>query len=137
MAQTTNYLNGTDLKLFVDSVEVGYLTSISVSSDADTLDTSNQSTGKFRENIMGRMGSTVSFDGLFRFDATEGFTQFFDDMKSGTAVSILVSNENAGDSEFAGTGNITSIELSISDNEIVTFAGEFLISGEQTWTVIV
>lgn len=137
MAQTTNYLNGTDLKLFVDSVEVGYLTSISVSSDADTLDTSNQSTGKFRENIMGRMGSTVSFDGLFRFDATEGFTQFFDDMKSGTAVSILVSNENAGDSEFAGTGNITSIELSISDNEIVTFAGEFLISGEPTWTVIV
>ena len=137
MAQTTNYLNGTDLKLFVDSVEVGYLTSISVSSDADTLDTSNQSTGKFRENIMGRMGSTVSFDGLFRFDATEGFTQFFDDMKSGTAVSILVSNENAGDSEFAGTGNITSIELSISDNEIVTFSGEFLISGEPTWTTIV
>jgi predicted secreted protein len=137
MAQTTNYLNGTDLKLFVDSVEVGYLTSISVSSDADTLDTSNQSTGKFRENIMGRMGSTVSFDGLFRFDATEGFTQFFDDMKTGTAVSILVSNENAGDSEFAGTGNITSIELSISDNEIVTFSGEFLISGEPTWTVIV
>ena len=137
MAQTTNYLNGTDLKLFVDSVEVGYLTSISVSSDADTLDTSNQSTGKFRENIMGRMGSTVSFDGLFRFDATEGFTQFFDDMKTGTAVSILVSNENAGDSEFAGTGNITSIELSISDNEIVTFSGEFLISGEPTWTTIV
>lgn len=137
MAQTTNYLNGTDLKLFVDSVEVGYLTSISVSSDADTLDTSNQSTGKFRENIMGRMGSTVSFDGLFRFDATEGFTQFFDDMKTGTAVAILVSNENAGDSEFAGTGNITSIELSISDNEIVTFSGEFLISGEPTWTVIV
>ena len=137
MAQTTNYLNGTDLKLFVDSVEVGYLTSISVSSDADTLDTSNQSTGKFRENIMGRMGSTVSFDGLFRFDATEGFTQFFDDMKTGTAVSILVSNENAGDSEFAGTGNITSLELSISDNEIVSFSGEFLISGEPTWTVIV
>lgn len=137
MAQTTNYLNGTDLKLFVDSVEVGYLTSISVSSDADTLDTSNQSTGKFRENIMGRMGSTVSFDGLFRFDATEGFTQFFDDMKTGTAVSILVSNENAGDSEFAGSANITSIELSISDNEVVTFSGEFLISGEPTWTTIV
>ena len=137
MAQTTNYLNGTDLKLFVDSVEVGYLTSISVSTDADTLDTSNQSTGKFRENIMGRMGSTVSFDGMHRFDATEGFTQFFDDMKTGTAVSILISNENAGDSEFAGTGNITSIELSISDNEIVSFSGEFLISGEPTWTVIV
>lgn len=137
MAQTTNYLNGTDLKLFVDSVEVGYLTSISVSSDADTLDTSNQSTGKFRENIMGRMGSTVSFDGLHRFDTTEGFTQFFDDMKTGTAVSVLISNENAGDSEFAGTANITSLELSISDNEIVTFSGEFLISGEPTWTVIV
>ena len=137
MAQTTNYLNGTDLKLFVDSVEVGYLTSISVSTDADTLDTSNQSTGKFRENIMGRMGATVSFDGLHRFDTTEGFTQFFDDMKTGTAVAILVSNENAGDSEFAGTVNITSLELSISDNEIVSFSGEFLISGEPTWTVIV
>jgi predicted secreted protein len=137
MAQTTNYLNGTDLKLFIDTVEVGYLTSITVSSDADTLDTSNQSSGKYRSNIMGRMGSTVSFDGMMRFDATEGFTQFFADMKAATSVSVLVSNENAGDYEFGATANITSLELSISDNEIVTFSGELLVTGEPTWTVIV
>ena len=137
MAQTTNYINGTDLKLFIDTVEVGYLTSITVSTDADTLDTSNQSSGKYRTNIMGRMGSTVSFDGMFRFDSAEGYTQFFADMKAGTTVDVLVSNENAGDYEFGGTGNITSLELSISDNEVVSFSGELLITGEPTWTVIV
>jgi predicted secreted protein len=137
MAQTTNFINGTDLKLFVDTVEVGYLTSITVSSDADTLDTASQSSGKYRTNIMGRMGSTVSFDGLHRFDATEGFEQFFADMKAGTSVAIKVSNENAGDFEFSATANITSIELSISDNEVVSFSGEFLVTGEPTWTVIV
>ena len=137
MAQTTNYINGTDMKLFVDTVEVGYLTSITVSTDADTLDTSNQSSGKYRTNIMGRMGSTVSFDGMHRFDAAEGFQQFFEDMKAGSTVAVLISNENAGDYEFGGTGNITSIELGVSDNEIVTFSGEFLRTGEPTWTVIV
>jgi predicted secreted protein len=137
MAQTTNFINGTDLKLFVDTVEVGYLTSITVSSDADTLDTASQSSGKYRTNIMGRMGSTVSFDGLHRFDATEGFQQFFADMKAGTSCTVKVSNENAGDYEFSATANITSIELSISDNEVVSFSGEFLVTGEPTWTVIV
>jgi len=58
-------------------------------------------------------------------------------MKAGSTVSVLISNENAGDYEFGGTANITSIELSVSDNEIVTFSGEFLITGEPTWTVIV
>lgn len=136
MAQSTNYQNGSDYKFYHDTVEVAYLTGTSIDFSADNLDTSNKTEGKYKTNIAGAMGGTVSIEGFFRQDATEGYDQMFADMKAGNEIAGKISNDNAGDKEWAAQLNITSLSCSLPYNEVVTFSAEFTTTGEPTFTVI-
>ena len=83
MAITTTKLNGTVLKLYVDTVLLGYVTEESFDISANIIETSNKDSAKFSEFIAGRTTSTMSFSAMHQFDATEGYKELFADISNG------------------------------------------------------
>ena len=136
MAITTTKLNGTVLKLYVDTVLLGYVTEESFDISANIIETSNKDSAKFSEFIAGRTTSTMSFSAMHQFDAAEGYKELFADITAGTAVSIVVSNENAGDYEWTASCLVSSLSISFPDDDVVSYDGEFQVTGTPTYTVI-
>ena len=103
MAVTTTKLDGQVLKVYIDTVLLGYVTEQSFDISANMIETSNKDSGKFAEFIAGRTTSTLSVSAMHQFDATEGYKEMFADITAGTEVSVVISNENAGDYEWTAT----------------------------------
>ena len=136
MAITTTKLNGTVLKVYIDTVLLGFVTEESFDISANIIETSSKDSGKFADFIAGRTTSTLSFSAMHQFNATEGYKEMFADIKAGTAVSVIISNENAGDYEWTASCLISSLSISFPDDDVVSYDGEFQVSGEPTYTVI-
>ena len=136
MAVTTTKINGTVLKVYIDTVLLGYVTESSFDTSANIIETSNKDTNKFSEFIAGRTTSTISVSAMHQFDATEGFKELFADIKTGTAVSVIISNENQDDFEWTANCLVSSLSISMPDDDVVTYDCEFQITGEPTYTVI-
>jgi len=136
MAITTTKLNGTVLKVYIDTVLLGFVTEESFDISANIIETSSKDSGKFADFIAGRTTSTLSFSAMHQFNATEGYKEMFGDIKSGTAVSVIISNENTGDYEWTASCLISSLSISFPDDDVVSYDGEFQVSGEPTYTVV-
>jgi len=136
MAITTTKLNGTVLKVYIDTVLLGFVTEESFDISANIIETSSKDSGKFADFIAGRTTSTLSFSAMHQFNATEGYKEMFADIKAGTAVSVIISNENTGDYEWTASCLISSLSISFPDDDVVSYDGEFQVSGEPTYTVV-
>ena len=137
MAVTTTKIDGQVLKVYIDTVLLGYVTEQSFDISANMIETSNKDSGKFAEFIAGRTTSTLSVSALHQFDATEGYKEMFADITAGTSVDVVISNENAGDYEWSATCLISSLSISFPDDDVVSYDMEFQVTGEPTYTVIV
>ena len=137
MAVTTTKLDGQVLKVYIDTVLLGYVTEQSFDISANMIETSNKDSGKFAEFSAGRTTSTLSVSALHQFDATEGYKEMFADITAGTSVDVVISNENAGDYEWSATCLISSLSISFPDDDVVSYDMEFQVTGEPTYTVIV
>lgn len=136
MAITTTALNGTNLKLYVDTVLLGHLTSNSLGLSANMIETSSKDTGKYAEFIAGRLTGTVSFEALHYFNATEGYKEMIADIKAGTQVALEITNSNADDYKWTANALLSSLDVDFPDDDIVSYSGEFQITGEPTYVVI-
>jgi len=136
MAITTTKLNGTVLKVYIDTVLLGFVTEESFDISANIIETSSKDSGKFADFIAGRTTSTLSFSAMHQFNATEGYKEMFADIKAGTAVSVIISNENTGDYEWTASCLISSLSISFPDDDVVSYDGEFQVSGEPTYTAV-
>lgn len=136
MAQTTNYINGTGVKVFIDDVAIGYLRDGSDDVSSNMIDTSNKDDGKWATFLPGRNTGTISGSALMRFDATEGYTNLFADITAGTLVAIKVSNEVVGDNELVCNAYVSSLSRSFPDDDVVSYDFEFQVTGAITYPVI-
>lgn len=137
MAQSTTFINGTAMKIFVDDVLLGFVKDTSADVSSNMIDTSNKDAGDWAAFMPGRKTGTISGSALLRFDATEGFNTLFDDIDAGTEIAVRISNEIVGDNElFAAKCLVSSLSLSFPDDDVVSYDFEFQVTGEITYPVI-
>jgi len=77
MAVTTTKLDGQVLKVYIDTVLLGYVTEQSFDISANMIETSNKDSGKFAEFIAGRTTSTLSVSALHQFDDVVSYDMEF------------------------------------------------------------
>jgi len=124
--------DGVDVVVKADSVIYGGQMSTSLSLSADMIEVTSADSNKWKEYLAGEKGGTVSVELLYDLTHTEGAAEAFDDLSSGTMVTLYWGTETVDDINFSCDAKISSIELSASKNEAMTASLELQLSGEVT-----
>ena len=126
--------NGTDLILTVSPSDGGanaklmHSTSVSLSMNVDTIDTSTKSSSAgFRDIIAGQKSFSLSADGLMDFAGVAADTEpdeLFTQMTGRTAVTFVfgLASPLSGDYTYSGSGFITSLEMTGGVEDAPTYS---------------
>lgn len=112
---------------------VGLATEHSLSRSRGAIDVSTKDNGDDSAFIAGRRNQTVSMSGIFDHTEDAGYTKLSDayEAANGT-VYFLLTSTNAGDTEWHGSGVITDLSLTFSDESPSTFSTTVQVSGSLT-----
>lgn len=120
-------LNGNDVGVYVGGVLIGCLTNASLTSTRTEIDVTCKDDSGDRAVILGGATTNITFDGLFKPDATYGFEDLIDIFVAKTEVSVafgdrtnLTIYSQAYLQEFTWTGPL---------NAGATFSGKFSLTG--------
>ena len=112
---------------------VGLATEHSLSRSRGAIDVSTKDDGDDSAFIAGRRNQTVSMSGIFDHTEDAGYTKLSDayEAANGT-VYFLLTSATAGDTEWHGSGVITDLSLTFSDESPSTFSTTVQVSGSLT-----
>jgi hypothetical protein len=112
---------------------VGLATEHSLSRSRGAIDVSTKDDGDDSSFIAGRRNQTVSMSGIFDHTEDAGYTKLSDayEAANGT-VYFLLTSTNSGDTEWYGSGVITDLSLTFSDESPSTFSTTIQASGTVT-----
>ena len=112
---------------------VGLATEHSLSRSRGAIDVSTKDNGDDSAFIAGRRNQTVSMSGIFDHTEDAGYTKLSDayEASNGT-VYFLLTSTNSGDTEWYGSGVITDLSLTFSDESPSTFSTTIQVSGTLT-----
>lgn len=142
--ELTDLVRGNRLMVYVKTADgskpIAYATSYEFSLNADTVDTSNLMSGKWKSGLTGQFGWTISVD--FLYTAATGALSF-SELKSiatkGEGVLVVLGHVKEGDKEFSlenarilGCGEclVTSLNAKGDSNGVVTSSASFTGNGE-------
>ncbi len=112
---------------------VGKATDISISRSRNAIDVSTKDDGDNSTFISGRRNETVSISGIFDHTEDAGYTKLSDAFEaSNGTVYFLVTSTNTGDTEWHGSGVITDLSTSFTDESASTFTATIQASGAVT-----
>lgn len=136
MAQTTGIMNGTLLGVYRDAVLIGHATESSISLSMDTRDASTKDSAGYRDLLEGAKSGSISVSALYADDATSGPTQLMVNYTARTVIAVKFSTEEAGDHYWSANAYITSLEVSASKEDNVTYSATFELTGAITYGVV-
>ena len=150
--ENADLIHGDNLLLYLTSGKtvVAYATSCSLQVDAETIDTSSKFSCKWRSNMGGKAGYTISADALYCNNASGiSFDKLIEFMVEGDQIEWYMGEEqsysgcctenphtlNTGATYYNGMAVVTSCSLTAGNNEIascsitLTGAGEIQKNG--------
>ena len=129
MALSGQSLGGQFL-IYVNGTAIGYCKSGTLNWSRNMIPaTSKSSTDNFTENNPGEQSWDVSFDALFIFAASYGYSDLLTLGKAGTQVSIKFSPNSSGNKYYTGNVYIDSLTIDTPDQDNTTFSGSFAGDG--------
>lgn len=135
MAQTAGIVNAKILTIYknVSSVQtaIACATSASISFEKEMRETTCKESGDYRTYLPSFMNATMSFSGLFAYDATNYSAEdIYTDLAAGTSITVRFSTENTGDIYWSASGYVTSLSIESGQNgENVTYSGSIQLTG--------
>lgn len=135
MAQTAGIVNAKILTIYknVSSVQtaIACATSASISFEKEMRETTCKESGDYRTYLPSFMNGTMSFSGLFAYDATNYSAEdIYTDLAAGTSITVRFSTENTGDIYWSASGYVTSLSIESGQNgENVTYSGSIQLTG--------
>ena len=135
MAQTAGIANAKILTIYknVSSVQtaIACATSASISFEKEMRETTCKESGDYRTYLPSFMNGTMSFSGLFAYDATNYSAEdIYTDLAAGTSITVRFSTENTGDIYWSASGYVTSLSIESGQNgENVTYSGSIQLTG--------
>lgn len=126
---TTGTLNGTILAIYVGGTKIDKQLSADINISHDPRTGINKDSAGWEETRSGKKAWEVSGESEMALDATEGFSELFNALISGTEVSLEFSTEVSGDKYYYGNAQITKLDASAGVEEDVKFSYAFKGNG--------
>ena len=126
----TGIVKGTLLAIYVGGTKIAVLTANSLSRSRPTRETANKDSGDWVTRLPNRNTWTISGSAYFAFDAAYGYDDLFDVMDAGTAVTIMRSTEESGDSYYSGDAYLTQLDADDPDDDNSSYSFTFEGSGQ-------
>lgn len=141
MASKTNYVNGSDLLLFVGGAAIGHCTTHTTTFNSETKDravkpvaSASLSSGLWKAKGVVGLSISISAEGLSFYDETEsGFATLLALWKEGESVEVQALERESDDAPYlVGSFVITSLEQTAPAQDDVTYTINLENDGEPT-----
>ncbi len=139
---TTGKLNGTDLKVFIDTaagstwVEIGCATSATINLETEMIEASCKGDSGWSDAVPGRRNWSVDVEGLIIYDNAHNSEEFFNVFNGKTKVTLRWTTSETGDMEWTGAAYMTSYSESAPYEEIASYSAAFTGIGPLTKATI-
>ena len=133
---TANIMNGTLLGVYVGTTLVAHATEGSISLSMDTRDISSKDSAGTRALLEGMKSGSISMSALYAEDAAYGADELYTAMAARTPLAVKFSTEVSGDHFWSASAYLTSLEVSASTEDNVTYSASFELTGAITYAAV-
>lgn len=123
---STGFLNGNNLRVYVDGTAVADATSHDLEVSQAMRDVTTKDSSAWKEVLPGLREWSVSGDGLVALDATYGTEELIDLIINATNVSLKFTTNTSGDVYWTGSAYADSVSVSSPANETPTYSFSFV-----------
>ena len=136
---TAAVVSGTDLRVYVAGLPIGYATSCTLDMSADTIETVHKDNpgGGWAEATIGQKSGTVSFEGFYNEDSTNLKPDaLFNLFNAETVIGCSFKTATSGDTRYDFSALITQISYTgpVEDNSTISVS--MTITGAVTITTV-
>lgn len=114
---TTGTVLAKNMKLYIGATAVTCQVNASLNMSTNMFQAICKDSGAAAEYFPGTKEWSISGEGLFRFDATYGFEDFYDMWDGQTSATAVFQTAVTGDLKFSGTVYISSLTADSSGND--------------------
>lgn len=126
MALTVGNVNSSAMKIYtgVTPTAITCLVDTEIDLTMDMRDITCKDDGETANKLPGLTSWSMTFSGMFAFDATNGWSAMFTIWKNRTKTGVVWQNGNTGDKKYAGDAYIINLKGSAQGtNQSTTFSG--------------
>jgi TP901-1 family phage major tail protein len=133
---TAGVMNGTLMGVYIGSTLIAHSTEGSISLSMDTRDISSKDSAGARALLEGMKSGSISVSALYSEDGAYGADELYTAMAARTPLAVKFSTEVSGDHFWSASSYLTSLEVSASTEDNVTFSATFELTGAITYTAV-
>jgi len=133
---TAGVLNGTLMGVYIGSTLIAHSTEGSISLSMDTRDISSKDSAGARALLEGMKSGSISVSALYSEDGAYGADELYTAMAARTPLAVKFSTEVSGDHFWSASSYLTSLEVSASTEDNVTFSATFELTGAITYAAV-
>ena len=133
---TAGVLNGTLMGVYIGSTLIAHSTEGSISLSMDTRDISSKDSAGARALLEGMKSGSISVSALYSEDGAYGADELYTAMAARTPLAVKFSTEVSGDHFWSASSYLTSLEVSASTEDNVSFSATFELTGAITYAAV-
>ncbi len=130
-------MNGTLLGVYSGSTLIAHATESSISLSMDTRDASTKDSSGYRVLLEGARSGSISVSALYAEDAAYGVDDLMTIYGNRTTITVKFSTEVSGDHYWSASAYLTSLEISSSKEDNVTYSASLELTGAITYSAVV
>lgn len=133
---TANVMNGTLMGVYIGSTLIAHSTEGSISLSMDTRDISSKDSAGARALLEGMKSGSISVSALYSEDGAYGADELYTAMAARTPLAVKFSTEVSGDHFWSASSYLTSLEVSASTEDNMSFSATFELTGAITYAAV-
>jgi len=133
---TAGVMNGTLMGVYIGSTLIAHSTEGSISLSMDTRDISSKDSAGARALLEGMKSGSISVSALYSEDGAYGADELYTAMAARTPLAVKFSTEVSGDHFWSASSYLTSLEVSASTEDNMSFSATFELTGTITYTAV-
>ena len=133
---TAGVMNGTLMGVYIGSTLIAHSTEGSISLSMDTRDISSKDSAGARALLEGMKSGSISVSALYSEDGAYGADELYTAMQSRLPLAVKFSTEVSGDHFWSASSYLTSLEVSASTEDNMSFSATFELTGAITYTAV-
>ena len=133
---STSVMNGSLMGVYIGSTLIAHSTEGSISLSMDTRDISSKDSAGARALLEGMKSGSISVSALYSEDGAYGADELYTAMAARTPLAVKFSTEVSGDHFWSASSYLTSLEVSASTEDNMSYSATFELTGAITYTAV-